>query len=131
MGLLGLTGHALTGALAGVGVADALRAAGAGPARRVRLLAPWLALAIITHGLMNTLGAGLLAVVSQAVAPAFDAGSSTYLPLQAVWLGMVASVLVAQAWAVAVLWRRGRDSGAPDGLPLPASLPPPGQSPSG
>jgi RsiW-degrading membrane proteinase PrsW (M82 family) len=131
MGLLGLTGHALTGALAGVGVADALGARGGGLARRGRLLAPWLALAIIAHGLMNTLGAGLLAVVSQAMAPAFDTGASTDMPLQAVWLGMVASVIGAQLWAVAVLWRWGHDSGGPNGLPLPASLPPPSQSPPG
>lgn len=117
MGLLGLTGHALTSAIAGVGVADALAARGAGLARRVRLLAPWLALAVVTHGLMNTLGAWLLAVVAQAVSPAFDHGASTQVPLQAIWLGMVTSVVAAQLWAAAVLWRWGRAPRAPSAEP--------------
>jgi RsiW-degrading membrane proteinase PrsW (M82 family) len=120
MGLLGLTGHAVASALVGVGVADALGAGGTGLRRRARRFAPWLALAILTHGLMNTLGAAALAVVTEAVEPAFDRGAATFMPLQAVWLGMLASVLVAQGWAILVLWRWGRTRERAEPAPGPA-----------
>ena len=106
-GLLGLSGHALTSTLAGVGIADAWQARGR---NRVAVAAPWIAAAIVAHASMNSLGALVHALVAGPFAPADDAFE---VPAGIEWLSMVASFVAAQAWAVILLWLRGRTRLAP------------------
>ena len=100
--LLGLTNHALFSALAGVGVVMAMRG-------RRRAAVGWFLAALLSHGLLNSIGVSVGEWLFDSLRGRPVAGQPRLVPvLVAAWLAAAATFLVAEAWAAAILVRRLR-----------------------